>query len=145
MRPNGAPSARDPCHGGRAARGGSLLALGMALAVAAPGRAAPAAPSDEEVRIHLALGSRPHGSQAEREAMRELEYEIAGRLAAASAGEVVRDEWPAGWCVIRIAAPDAAAAWAIAGEAVRAYGPRPGSYAVVRRGGPGAPEEKVPL
>jgi hypothetical protein len=117
-----------------------LAALALAAA-AGPDRAAG---PEQEVRIHLALSSRPHGTKAEREALRDLEYEIAARLAAAGAGEVVRDEWPDGWCVIRIAAADALAAWAIAREAVRAHGAREGSFAVLRRGA-GAPEEKVPL
>jgi hypothetical protein len=116
-----------------------------ALALAAAPGPARAADPDEELRIHLALSSRPHGTKLEREALRDLEYELAALLAAAGAGEVVRDAWPAGWCVIWIAAPDAAAAYAIAREALRAYPPRPGSYAVVRRGGPGTPEERVPL
>jgi hypothetical protein len=112
----------------------------VALAIAG----APAAAPTEEVRLHLALSSRPHGTRAEREALRDLQYEIAGRLEAARAGKVARDEWPDGWCVIFVAAPDAAAAWAVAEEAVRAYGPRSGSYVVLRRGGR-ASEQKVPL
>jgi hypothetical protein len=57
---------------------------------------------------------------------------------------VARDEWPDGWCVIFVAAPDAAAAWALVEEAVRAFAPRKGSYVVLRRGS-GSSEQKVPL
>lgn len=136
MRPQGALGAL------RAPAREALLLAALALATGGPARAAEPA---EEVRLHLALSSRPHGTKAEREALRDLQYAIAGRLASARAGEIVRDAWPDGWCVIWIAAPDAGAAFEVAREAVRAYGPRRGSHAVLRRGGPGAPEEEVPL
>jgi len=116
-----------------------------ALALAAAPAPARAVDPDEELRIHLALSSRPHGTKHEREALRDLEYELAARLAAAGAGEIVRDAWPAGWCVIWISTRDAGAALAIAREALLAYRPRQGSFLVLRRGGPGTPEEKVPL
>jgi hypothetical protein len=123
------------------------LAAVLALALASGGACVPRAaadPSRQELRLHLALSSRPHGSTAEREALRDLQYEIAARLAAAQAGELVGDEWPDGWCVIRLAAPDALRALALAREPLEAYRPRAGSYAAVRRER-GAPEERFPL
>lgn len=123
------------------------LAAGLAIALAAGATGSPpgaAAEPREELRLHLALSSRPHGTQAERETLRDLQYEIAARLAAVGGGDLVADEWPDGWCVIRIAAPDAARALDLAREPLETYRPRRGSYAVLRRG-PGRPEERIPL
>jgi hypothetical protein len=120
---------------------GLLVALGLA-AGAGPAQVR-AEPPREELRLHLVLSARPHGTTAEREALRELQYEIAARLAAAGAGELAGDAWPDGWCVVRITAPDAARALELAREPLARHGPRPGSYAVVRRAR--APDERIPL
>ncbi|ABC81287.1 hypothetical protein [Anaeromyxobacter dehalogenans] len=112
-----------------------------ALLLAAPGAAR--AP-EQPVTVHLRLDERPHGSRAERERLRELEYALMDRLAA-GAGRLVRDEWRDGYCVLHLAGPDARALWAAVEPAVRAAGPRPGSYAVLRAGPEGAPEERIPL
>lgn len=112
-----------------------------ALLLAAPGAAAAA---EQTVAIHLRLDERPHGSRAERERLRDLEYELMERLAG-GAGRLVRDEWRDGYCVLHLAGPDARALWAAAEPAVRAAGPRSGSYAVLRPGPAGVPEERIPL
>jgi hypothetical protein len=123
-------------------RAACSAALALLLA-ASPARAAGTA--DHEVRLHLKLSRSPHGTAAERARLRELEEEVMHRLERASAGRLVRDAWPAGECVITLAGPDAHATWAAVADAVRAHGPRPGSYAALRRGPPGAREERIDL
>ncbi|MFT3915912.1 MAG: hypothetical protein QM704_17925 [Anaeromyxobacteraceae bacterium] len=99
----------------------------------------------QELRLHLALSSRPHGTEAERDRIRALEEDLLGLLAERGAGTVARDRWEGGVCVIEIDAPDARRAWAAVEGAVRAFGPREGSLAVLRAGPKGAPEERIPL
>jgi hypothetical protein len=122
--------------GGLAAWASATTALG-----ASPTRAG----ETQEVRLHLALSSRPHGTEAERDRIRELEEAFLGLLAERSAGEVSADAWEGGVCVITIATQDARLAWSAVEAAVRQYGPLPGSFAVIRPGPKGAAEEKVPL
>ncbi len=116
--------------------------LAAAIVAALPTRAdAPA----QEVRIHLRLSGRPHGTTEERERLRDLEGEIMAKLADAHAGTWTRDAWPPGECVVYLSGGNARDLWTAVEPAVRGYGPRPGSYAVLRAGGPGAREERVEL
>ena len=128
----------------RALRSPTLLVLALA-AWAAPFRAAPDGAGEQQLTIHLTLSEHPHGTEAERDRIRVLEEELLGLLAADGAGRLARDAWPEGACVITIEARDARRAWDAVAAAVRAIGPRPGSHAVLRLGGPGAPEERVDL
>jgi hypothetical protein len=123
-------------------RGALLPAL--VLVLAAPVVRAGDAP-EGELRLHLALSRRPHGTAEERERLRDLEYELMDRLARAGAGRLAGDAWPPGECVVTLAGPDARAMWAAVEEAVRAHRPRPGSYAALRAAGPGAREERIEL
>lgn len=117
-----------------------LAAAGLAaLLLAAPAARA----AEHAVEIHLRLDERPHGSRAERERLRELEYALMDRLAGSGAGRFVRDEWRDGTCVLHLAGPDARALWAAVEAPVRAASPRPGSWVALRGGG--APEERIPL
>jgi hypothetical protein len=120
-------------------RAAALPALLIALATAA------ADPPPQEVRLHLVLSRRPYGTEPERDRIRELEEEMLWLLDAPRAGELTRDRWEEGTCVIHLSAPDARRAWALIERAVRNLGPRPGSYAVIRTGAKGAPEERISL
>jgi hypothetical protein len=135
-RPAGAERARhDP--------GVTLAAAALALALAGP----PAEPGTaaQAVTVHLALVGRPHGSKEERVRIRDLEYELMGHLQQRKAGVLERDEWKDGVCLLHLAGPDARAVWAAVEAPVRAFRPRPGSFAVLRLGGRGAAEERIPL
>jgi hypothetical protein len=118
-----------------------IFALVLALAATAGTSGAP----QQALRVHLRLEGGPEGSRAERDRVRDLEYELMARLADGAAGAFVRDEWNAGTCVLHFEGKDASAIWAIIEPPLRAYDPRPGSYAVLRHGGPGAREERVDL
>ncbi|MFO0580918.1 MAG: hypothetical protein U0229_01455 [Anaeromyxobacter sp.] len=124
-----------------------VLTLGAALdaAAARAGDDPPPRAGTQVLRLHLALSSRPHGTEAERDRIRALEEDMLGLLAERGAGTVSRDRWEGGVCVIEIEAPDARKAWAAVEGAVRAFGPREGSLAVLRAGPAGAPEERIPL
>ncbi len=119
------------------------LALALALAAAA-GTSPPRAPT-QAVRVHLLLERGPHGTRAERDRIRDLEYELMARLEAGDAGALVRDEWGGGACVLHLEGRDAAALWAAVEPPLRALRPRAGSFAILRHGGPGAREERVEL
>jgi hypothetical protein len=119
-----------------------LALLAAALAAALPIRAdAPA----QEVRIHLRLSGRPYGTTGERERLRDLENDVMAKLAETRAGTWTKDAWPPGECVVYLSGGDARAVWTAVEPVVRGYAPRPGSYAVLRAGGPGAREERVEL
>lgn len=113
----------------------------MALVLCLSAGAEPA----EAVELHLRLEGGPHGSKAERERVRDLEYALLSRLAAAGAGELVRDEWRGGECVLHLAGKDATALWAAAEPEVRTYRPLPGSHAILHHGGKGARDERIEL
>jgi len=124
----------------------TLRLAGLAAVAAAWLGAAPThAEEGQEVRLHLALSSRPYGTETERDRIRELEESFLGLLGAKDAGELTRDRWEGGVCVITIAARDARLAWGAIEAAVRSFGPLPGSFAVIRAGPKGTPEERVPL
>lgn len=120
-----------------------LRALALALALAAGSGPPPA--TQQSVRVHLTLEGGPDGSRAERDRIRDVEYELMARLAASTAGTLVRDEWGGGTCVLHLEGKDASALWAAIEPPVRALRPRPGSFAILRHGGPGAREERVEL
>jgi hypothetical protein len=122
----------------------TLLVLALTAWVV-PSRAAPDGDGEQRLTIHLALSTRPHGTEAERDRIRLMEEELLGLLAASDAGRLARDAWPEGACRITIETRDARLAWEVVAEAVRAIGPRPGSHVLLRMGGPGAPEERVDL
>jgi hypothetical protein len=115
-------------------KGSCVLAAALALALVN----SPAA-----VEVHLALETPPHGSKAERVRIRELQYDVMARLAAAKAGAFVRDRWDRGECVLRLEGPDARRLWAAVEEPVRAYAPRAGSYALLE--GTAGPPERIEL
>ncbi len=117
----------------------------LALALAALAGLALARTADPSVRVHLRLAGGPEGSAEERDRIRALEYELMSRLDASGAGRLVRDEWSGGACVLHLEGRDAAAIWAAIEPAVRAFRPLPGSYAILRHGGPGAREERVEI
>jgi hypothetical protein len=119
---------------------GAALVLLLAVLPAGSVRAA-----EEEVTVHLALAGGRHGSAGERARMRDLEYALMAALAETGTGRFVRDAWPAGACLLVLAGPDADAVWAAVEDTVRALPPRAGSYATLRRGPPGAPEERIDL
>lgn len=116
------------------------MLLGIALALLA---AAHPAPVDDEVAIHLRVAERPHGTRQERVRLRDLEYEIMARLAGTGAGIFARDAWENGACVLVLNGKDAGAIWAAIEDAVRAYRPLPGSFALLRSGA--GPPERVEL
>lgn len=116
-------------------------ALLLALTLAGAGSAEAGDPS---VRVHLSLEGGPAGSDAERQRVRELEYELMARLASSAAGALVRDEWVRGACVLHLEGADASALWVAIEPAVRAFHPRPGSHAILRRAR-GAREERIEL
>jgi len=120
-------------------RAAPLPALLLALATATA-----ADPPAQEVRLHLMLSQRPHGTEDERDRIRELEEELLGLLETRQVGLLTRDRWEGGTCVVTLSAPDARRAWAAIEAAVRSYGPRAGSFAVLHAGA-GAPEERIPL
>jgi hypothetical protein len=134
-----------PHRGGVAARPARhhpavLCALALALATAAgpvPSRA------PEQVQVHLLLGGGAEGSRAERDRLRDLEYELMARLEASGAGRLVRDEWIAGACVLHLEGRDARALWAAIEADIRALPPRRGSHAILRHADGG--EERIPL
>ncbi len=115
----------------------------LCLALAALAGSVPARTADPSVRVHLRLAGGPEGSAAERDRIRELEYELMARLQASGAGRLLRDEWGGGACVLHLEGREAAAIWAAIEAAVRDFGPLPGSYAILRHGG--AREERVEL
>jgi len=140
---------RRRCHDGGVSPSlvrATLRLAGLAAVAAVWLGAAPThAEEGQQVRLHLALSSRPYGTEAERDRIRELEESFLGLLAAKDAGELVRDTWEGGVCVITFAARDARLAWSAIEAAVRRFGPLPGSFAVIRAGPKGTAEETVPL
>jgi len=121
-------------------RAAPLPALALAFATVAG-----AGPPPQEVRIHLVLSRPPHGTAEERDRIRLMEEDLLGLLESRGAGSLGRDAWPEGACIITLETPDARLAWAVVEPAVRAFGPRPGSYVVLRQGPEGAAEERIPL
>jgi hypothetical protein len=119
------------------------VALPVLLLALATGAAADPAP--EEVRIHLLLSRRPHGTEPERDRIRELEEELVGRLQEARAGQLARDRWEDGTCVVTLEGPDARRAWSLVEPAVRRFGARPGSYVELRTRAGAAGDERIPL
>jgi hypothetical protein len=117
-------------------------ALLLALTLAGAGSAEAGDPS---VHVHLSLEGGRAGSDAERQRVRELEYELMARLASSAAGALVRDEWVGGACVLHLEGEDASALWVAVEPAVRAFHPRPGSHAILRHGARGAREERIEL
>jgi hypothetical protein len=96
-----------------------------------------------EVAIHLRLETRPHGTKEERIRVRDLEYELMARAAAVDPRARVRDAWNDGECVLTAETREAEALWNAMEEPVRAYGVRPGSYALVRA--PGGRPRRIEL
>jgi hypothetical protein len=130
----------------RTALAALAAALLLPLPSAAPGGAAraaePARAALQQVRIHLVLSRRPIGTLEERDRIRELQEGLLALLDARGAGRLARDAWPDGACVIWLEGADARAVWALVEGPVRAFGPRPGSFATISTG---AGEERVPL
>jgi hypothetical protein len=122
--------------------GTGLVLLAAAVVVALPTRAG--APV-QEVHIHLRLSGRPHGTTEERERLRDLESDVMAKLAETRLGTWTRDAWPPGECIVYLSGASARDLWTAVEPVVRGYRPRPGSYAVLRAGGPGAREERVEL
>jgi hypothetical protein len=102
-------------------------------------------PARQEVRLHLVLSETPWGTAEERSRIRHMEEDLLALLEERRAGALASDEWSQGTCVITFAAGDARVAWRVIEPAVRALPPRPGSFAVVRAGPKGAPEERIAL
>jgi hypothetical protein len=109
------------------------------LARRAGGRRRP----EQAVLLHLRLG--PGGEVAARERLAALEAALDEAVVRPGLGEREEALLDGERCLVSLYGPDAHRLFAAAERALAAHPPGAGSHAVLRRGGPGAPEERVPL
>jgi len=102
---------------------------------------------DEEnaVLVFLKLSDEHFGSDAERDAISELEESLAAAIKAEGVGMVDGSEYGNGFCEIYMYGPDADSLYDAIEEPLGKFPVEDGSYAIKRYGGPGAHEVLVDL
>jgi len=102
---------------------------------------------DEEnaVLVFLKLSDEHFGSDAEHEAISELEDRLAAAIEAEEVGAFDGNEYGHGYCKIYMYGPDADSLYDAIEEPLGKFPAEDGSYAIKRYGGPGAHEVQIDL
>lgn len=107
------------------------------------GDPAAGAVEDHAVLVHLALRGE-YGSAADREAVLALEDRLEAAIEAMDAGELDGNEFGGGEVVLYLYGPSKDRLWQAVEHDVRAVA-TPGSYVLLRAGGPGVAPERLDL
>jgi hypothetical protein len=118
------------------------------IGIAAAGGIAPlpagaGEPEDQAVIVHLKLTNSEFGSEGESFALYEVEDAVESAIG--TAGRMDGHQIGGGYYIIYTYGRDADELFGAMRSALDSPLVRPGSYVLVRRGGPGAPAERVDL
>lgn len=98
--------------------------------------------AEQVLKVFLRLADDAFGTSEEREAIFELEDQLAAAVREAAAGECDGHEFGRGWGVLYFYGPDAGRIGEVAAPLLQRFGAREGSYVVRRYGGTGTREER---
>jgi len=118
--------------------------VGLAVpGVLAPGCAVTAEPPEQAVIVHLKLANDQFGAEGESYALYEVEDAV--ERAITPVGKLDGHEIGGGYFTMFAYGPDADRLFQAMRPALTSASIRPGSYVIVRRGGPDAPADRIEL
>lgn len=100
---------------------------------------------EEALIIHLHLRDGPMASPEERDKIFALEDKVIKAIEESGAGEYDGNEIGEGEFTMYIYGPSTQQLWNVVSPCIGAFVTNPGSYLIMRHGGLGAKEDRVPL
>ena len=122
----------------------AIAVLAILGSACAPGADVSTSP-EHAVLVHLKLSDSGFGTEAEREALFELEQRLERAILAAAVGEFDGNEVGEGLCTLYMYGPNAETLFAAVAPVLHASPLARGATVIKRSGPPGSPEQRLEL